>query len=370
MRTDFDLALGWSNRTGLHFRGSAGLEATLPLKASLLGLITVDSVYLALRAEEPAIEAVLATTASVNLGPFTAGIERVGLRAEFTFPETGGNLGPANVELDFKPPNGVGLAIDSGVIVGGGFLFFDPENEQYAGILQLEFGETISLNAIGLLTTRLPDGRPGGFSLLVDHLRGGFSPIQLGLRLHPERRRRAARRQPDDDGRHAAGAASRTGPSARSSSRDDPIRNAPADHQRPQTRCSRRRRTVTLFGPMAIIGWGTPTLLTLEIALLLELPEPVRLILLGRLRAVLPGRGAALVRVRMDAIGRHGLRSGRDLARRLPLRLAHPGMFALTGDMALRAELGERPNFVAGASAASTRASPPARLPARCRASR
>src|SRR6202008_2640523 len=45
-----------------------------------------------------------------------------------------------------------------------------------------------------------------------------------------------------------------------------------------------------LFGPMALIGWGTPTVLTAAIALILELPEPIRIILIARLTAPLPSQ--------------------------------------------------------------------------------
>src|SRR5439155_9966724 len=62
--------------------------------------------------------------------------------------------------------------------------FFDPEEEQYAGVLQLSF-KAIGITAIGLLTTRLPDpsGPAGatkkGFSLLVI-ITIDLPPIQLG----------------------------------------------------------------------------------------------------------------------------------------------------------------------------------------------
>ncbi len=87
-RTDFDLAVGWSNRKGLYFRGSAGFEATLPVHKSILGILTVESIYLALGtqaiesgAQNPALETVAAATAKVELGPFKASVARMGVRA-------------------------------------------------------------------------------------------------------------------------------------------------------------------------------------------------------------------------------------------------------------------------------------------------
>src|SRR5205085_834994 len=117
--------------------------------------------------KDPGLEAVLAVTGSLQLGPLTASVDRIGIEATVTFPVGRGNLGPVNLEGPrFKAPTGVGLAVDSEAIVGGGYLFFDKERQEYAGILQLELKESITLTAIGLLTTRMPDGSKN-FSLLI-----------------------------------------------------------------------------------------------------------------------------------------------------------------------------------------------------------
>ena len=36
-------------------------------------------------------------------------------------PDHHGNVGPLDVALAFKPPNGVGLSLDAGVVIGGGY---------------------------------------------------------------------------------------------------------------------------------------------------------------------------------------------------------------------------------------------------------
>ena len=58
-----------------------------------------------------------------------------------------------------------------------------------------------------------------------------------------------------------------------------------------------------LFGPMALIGWGTPALLTAAIAIVIELPEPIRIILIARLSARLPSESVTLIKINMDALG-------------------------------------------------------------------
>ena len=65
----------------------------------------------------------------------------------------------------FAPPRGIGLILDAGVVKGGGFLFIDSARGEYAGALELKF-LTWSIKAIGLLSTKRPDGSDG-WSLLL-----------------------------------------------------------------------------------------------------------------------------------------------------------------------------------------------------------
>ena len=102
-----------------------------------------------------------------------------------------GNLGPADLDIAFKPPTGLGLAIDASVVVGGGYLSFDPEKEEYSGVLQLEIAEKISVKAIGMLTTRMPDGGKG-YSLVADHFRGRVCADPTGVWICVDGHRRTA----------------------------------------------------------------------------------------------------------------------------------------------------------------------------------
>ena len=77
----------------------------------------------------------------------TATVSRLGALATITFPKGGGNAGPAQIDVGFKPPNGVGLSIDAGVVKGGGYLFIDSDAGEYAGALELTFAGFLSLKA-------------------------------------------------------------------------------------------------------------------------------------------------------------------------------------------------------------------------------
>src|SRR5262249_29872504 len=78
------------------------------------------------------------------------------------------------------PPAGAAIAVTASQVKGGGYLFFDPERQQYAGVLQLKLGGVVNVAAVGLLTTRLPDGAPG-FSLFILITAADFAPLPLGM---------------------------------------------------------------------------------------------------------------------------------------------------------------------------------------------
>jgi len=125
---------------------------TLPINATLFEALTIDSIYLAAKAgtkeKDPPLRVVVAITAHLKLGPVAAVVERMGLQADFTFPSSGGNLGPVNLALGFKPPNGAGLSISASIVSGGGYLSFDPDAAQYAGAVYLEVAGKFSLTAL------------------------------------------------------------------------------------------------------------------------------------------------------------------------------------------------------------------------------
>ena len=131
-----------------------------------------------------------------KLGPLTLAITRIGTRSvldlnpsastgepfsALTPNSTKGNLGALDLGIEFKGPNGIGLAMDAHGFKGGGYLYFDDENKRYAGLLELEFSGIVTLKAIGLLTTRMPDGSDG-FSLLI-LITAEFAPINWDLVL-------------------------------------------------------------------------------------------------------------------------------------------------------------------------------------------
>jgi hypothetical protein len=255
------------------------------------------------------------------------------------------------------------MSINASAITGGGYLLFDQEKEQYAGILYLAIKDKIAITAIGLLTTRLPDGRKG-FSLLLI-ITAEFPPIQLGygfVLLGVGGLIGVNRTMLLDVLR--AGIKNKTLDSILFPK--NPIANAPKIISDLQAIFPPAEGHF-VFGPMAKIAWGGAyPILTIELGILIELgleaglPASVRLALLGKGDArPAQAREAGRQGYRLPQPGDHGsgrFRQERRLGGRHPLRLAHRRIshHRRHGDAP---ELGRRFDLRDGPRAASTPAS-------------
>ncbi len=193
MRVAFDLGLAWSDEHGLRLVGSGGFEVTLPVQLSLGEMLVVQAIHIAFTAGAGGGTATVAATVALKLGPIGATVEKMGFALHLAPAPDGGNLGTFALSAGFRPPTGVGLSINLPAVSGGGFLGFDAEAGRYAGVFELTLVDTVSVKAIGIITTKLPDGSPG-FALLLLITAEGFTPIQLGMGFALTGHRRPASR--------------------------------------------------------------------------------------------------------------------------------------------------------------------------------
>lgn len=300
VESDFELALGWSAATGFRFEGSSALEIEIPVNKSL-GPVHFPSIYLlAGFGSGGELTVGLAGSIKAELGALTAVVDRMGLNALVTFRnDASGNLGRAQIDFEFRPPTGIGLSVEGGPFSGGGFLEFDLENERYSGVLQLEFAGFLTLSAIGLITTRMPDGSKG-FSLLIV-ISAELQPIQLGFGFTL-------------NGVGGLLGLSRTivTDALKQGIRDNAVDNImfPDDPVGNATQLISDLRRIFpvkqdqfVFGPMAKLGWGTPTIITAELGIVIEVPDPVRIVIIGVVKAILPDEDAAILRIQVNFIG-------------------------------------------------------------------
>jgi hypothetical protein len=349
----FEIGAAFDTANGLRFTGSATIEIAIPSHLEL-GPLKIPNVYIIGGFQAGTIPIELSADLGLMLGPIAASVNRLGAKALISFPPGGGNAGVAQVDIKFKPPNGVGLAVDAGPVKGGGYLYIDTEREEYAGALELVFSEWIALRAIGIITTRMPDGSKG-FSMLIIitvefgtgiQLGFGFTLIGVGglIGIH-----RVVNIEP-----LAAGV--RTGAIESVMFPQDIIANAPriiSDLRAffpPQ-------QDMFLIGPMAKIGWGTPTLLSVSLGIILEIPS-INITILGVIKVVLPTEEADILRLQVNFIGR--LEPANKLlwfyAELYDSRVL---FITLEGGMGLLVRWGDQANFVVSVGGFHPRYNPP-----------
>lgn len=337
-----DFGVKWSNISGFNFKGGGGALVVQLAEHIEIGPLSIEQLTLAIRSlagGTPGMSTEVSANVGLELGPFAAVVEGLGVDLKVKFEE--GNAGPFDIGVGFKPPSGVGFVIDASAIKGGGFLSFDFEEERYIGALELSIKDKVALKVIGILTTKLP-GNDDGYSLLL-LITAEFEPINLGFGFTL-------------NGVGGLIALNRTmnlnylRDGIKSNTLDnilfptDPIENInqiisdlegafPVEEGR------------YAFGPMAIIGWGTPTLITVELGLMIEVPSPVRLAVLGVVKAILPTEEKSLLKVQVNFLGTIDFEA-KYITFDASIFASKLLTFTLEGDMAFRLKWGDNPNFL------------------------
>jgi hypothetical protein len=335
---DFEAAGEWTASGGLQLTGSGGIDIALPIHKQL-GPLTIDTIYLALHIKATGTLAFeISVAAGAEIGPIAVSVDRIGAILDFRFADqTEGEFGPFDVDLRFKPPNGLGIVVDAGAVTGGGYIFFDPDAGRYAGVLQLEM-KSFAIKAIGILDTKLPGG---GYSFLLI-ISAEFSPISLAMGFTLNGVGGLA-------GIHRTMVIAELQAGIRAHATDDilfpqdPVKNAAriiSDLQR----FFPPRQSHYIFGPMALIGWGAPTLLTVKLGILLELPPPLRIVLLGQLDCALPEESSSIIELHVDILGVLDF-GAKSFALDGTIHDSVIGPFSLFGDFAVRLRWGSNRTF-------------------------
>jgi hypothetical protein len=356
-------AMTWSSVSGVHFSGNAVPRLTLPVNLRIANIITVTEVQIELGADEDrsGTRLTVAIDGSFNIGPITFLAQDLGLALALS-PRTlahPGNFGPLDIALAFKPPTGLGIGIDvEGIITGGGFLWIDDGHYAGGAALQM-FG--VGLTVIGIVQTELP-GNPEGWSVFLSVI-ADFTPVPLGfgfvlsgvggfMGLH---------RTLDEV---ALGAGVRDGRIDSLLFPEDPL----ADAMRILSDIDAffpALEGTHAFGAMARIGWGVPALISGELGIVLVVPD-FRIAVLGEIESILPSAQAPLIELHMGVLGYIDPAEATFwvAASIYDSRLVQ---YALSGDMAMYASLGDRPYFLLSVGGYHPHWRPPASVPSTMR---
>jgi hypothetical protein len=365
IKVAFNLKLKLDSRHGLVIEGGTGLNATIPVEKTILDTLTIHHITLGLGpSTKPGKDLAIETSGAfgVKLGPFQASVDRLGFTLDLAFRQ--GNLGLVDLDLGFKPPNGIGLMLDASVIKGGGYLFIDAPRGEYAGALELKIdlpSVKIGIKAIGILSTKMPDGSDGWALLLLVY--GQFPPIQLswGFTLTGLGGMIGLQHGANVD---ALIAGMSTGVLDDILFPANPVADAPRIINRLRVVFPITARALIL-GPMAELGWGTPNIVTIRMGVIVQIDDLLgsgsksmsfgRIVILGQVLIQLPpgvDANLTVLKILVDFVGSIELNPFRigfvarlrdSYAGKAPLKLSIGGM------LVVQAVFGDRPSFVLAA---------------------
>ncbi len=280
---------------GLRF-DSGGPRVELPARLAVPGLTVRGlGLELATDAADVWLAAMLSIDARLPGVPVKARLDGVGVRVPFAARRD--VLGPDAGRIDAPLPSGIGVEIALAPVSGGGHVR-ELRPGSYSGALDVDLG-VFRLQAFGLL--QLPEGgaptsllallaaefpHPGiqlGFGFALDAV-GGL--VGINRRVDVERLRALVSDGHADRVLFPGNAAARAEELA--TSLDAVFPSAPG-------RC--------VVGPMVRISWGA-RIVTLAGAVVLDLPDPAHVIVLGRLLIALPDPAAPLIRLQANVMGR------------------------------------------------------------------
>lgn len=347
----FDLSILFSTLSGLTFEGNSDLSIKLPTHVDL-GPVSFEQIGIELNPDPKKLGFKLHTNARAELGPVLVSVQELGLKtnAEFLgFGASEGNLGFMDLDLGIKMPSAVSLQMKSDVVSGGGFLGVDVENHRYFGILQLQL-QQIEITAIGLITTKLPNGQDG-FSMLISMnvqfqpgiaVGFGFNLIGLGglVGIHRSMEVDVLRQ------RVKSGAVDAI------LFPDDPIKDA--------DRIIGDLRAVFppkedhyVLAPFLKLGWGVADpsasppqpLLEIDLGVFIQLPFTGRAILIGSLSTQLPNKKKPQFILNIDLFGDVNFAKGYAFLLG-SLRNSRIQQIKLTGDFAFFVSWKAQPQFL------------------------
>lgn len=351
---DYDFRVDWESGAFIQGSNQSGVTAYFPINRSIGGdLFKVDGLQLKVTstATNEAKFEVLLRGVAFEIGPVSGSVDGFGTDITIKKQETGGNLGPFNADMGFIGPKGIGLQIDNPVISGGGYLYIG--DGEYIGAVELTLKQTIGLSALGILTTKLPAGE-SGYSLLVI-ITAKFSPIPIGLgftlnavggilglhrTMDPDFLRNGIREKTLDSILFPQDVAKNAHTIISNVKQAFPV-----------------KKGQFLFGPMAKIGYGSPNFITIDLGIIIELPDPVRLAILGVLRALLPANKPVL-KLQINFLGIIDF-TNKYLSFDASLYESTLLSFPLSGDMALRLYWGDKPNFLISVGGFHPKYTPP-----------
>jgi len=289
-----DLELGADREGGLLFRGG-GVRATVPANVNLPG-IDLHAVDIAVTAADGGLHLSFGVSLTAGLPGIPLTLTVDGFGADFPFMLGSGGLGVDAEGVRPVLPTGLGVDLSLPALSGGGFLTTTGPGG-YGGVLDLDL-IAVSVQAFGLL--QLPGNGQGLSFVAILSVQFPFPGIQIGFgfSLNGVGGVVAVNRRLDSPSLESA---------VTDGSADqllfpvDPASHGPAIVAT-LGRVFPSAEGHIVVGPMLQIGWGG-RILTLTVAVVIDLPSPVQFVIIGRLALALPDPAVPLVLIQATLFG-------------------------------------------------------------------
>jgi hypothetical protein len=349
-----NLDLDANPATGLKFR-SGGVKSTLPVTLDLPG-IKIDGVEITAEAQGSGLDFGFGVNFTGGLDGLPISFSVEGLGVKFPVAVGSGALGIDPGAVQPLMPTGLGIDLTLPVLSGGGFLEVTGPGG-YGGVLQLDLIE-LSIQAFGLL--QLPvNGQPLSFVAIIS-VNFPFPGIQLGFgfSLNAVGGIVAINRRVDS-------------PSLESSVVDGSVNQLlfPAD---PASHGPAIVATLgkvfpaaeghLVIGPMLQIAWGG-RILSLSVAVIIDMPSPFQLIIIGRVELALPDPDAPLVLLEATVVGAFQFSPSFSVVVVASLEGSYIVGIALHGDLLFLLRTGDDAAFILSVGGFHPRYVPPPGVP-------
>lgn len=293
-----DIEIQATRADGLRFK-EGGVRLQRPVSLNLPG-VTTRAFAVELDHDENGLllRPTLSALAKPPVLPLSAALDGLGLQVPVSLLSERIGIDPDLLEAAF--PAGMGIALDLGAVAGGGAIQQRgaPGGGAYAGALDIDLG-IVQVQAFGLLQLAV-DGRQLSFLVLLG-AEFGYPGIQLGFgfALDAVGGLVGLNRRVDENrlrGLVLDGNADRILFPGSAVARADEIAGS-------LEACFPVARDRFVVGPIVRITWGG-RIVSLSAAVVIDLPEPVRALLVGRLLIAVPDPVVPLIRLQANVFGK------------------------------------------------------------------
>ena len=179
----FDTYLWYDYHKGFDFGGDVRLHLVYDLNHKKFGPLVIDSFSVDAgtdKEEKGKLNLVVGTTFQVEFSDaLVIAVENLGLGFRLKYKDEDGKFGDFDLDTSISYPTGFGVTIDTSVAKGGGFISYDRETCEFFGFFTLDILEKVGVKAYLLCD---PGTAAGHFFSLVVLLSATFTPgIPLGM---------------------------------------------------------------------------------------------------------------------------------------------------------------------------------------------